>query len=157
MKRIKKKIKHKNIREPGYGYMLCEVEDKQTKPILGSHENYCIYPGCGNRATCAQLDVRTKQPVPNKLCVHHWEMEYLIRNPNTDVPKGRLTKTGKFIKTPVKKGSVGKAVNEYLDRVGLKKANFEEMRDIVLAVKPDSKYNKGHFNWYCNQYKKKHG
>lgn len=150
IKHKKKKIKKHTISD--YGRVGIEESARRSDKI------YCTEPGCHREARCAKLNPLTKQPIPNQLCITHWESHYNKKHPvgtSEDTPGGRITKTGKFVRAPIKKGSVGKAVNDLIDKKGVDKVTFEEMKDTVLAIKADSKFNRNHYNWYRNQYKKK--
>lgn len=142
----------KSISEPG---KPVPQKKKFENPLTYSGYKYCTHPGCVNRAICASHDKITGAAIPGQLCVQHWQVEY--EKTHTEPSSGgRMTKDGRFVKAPVRKGAVGNAVKEYIDKVGIDNIDFEAMKDVVLSVKADSKFNKNHFSWYRNDYKKKH-
>ncbi len=54
-----------------------------------------------------------------------------------------------------RKGSLGNAIREYFDEVGVDEADYEHSKGIALKIMPQSKYSKSHFSWYKNDYRKR--
>lgn len=138
-------------------YGRCEFEPHKKKKKTKSSslkEGDSICTNCNiNRAICAK---KTEYgSVANQLCVQCWEREYNEAHQDDPKPGGRVTKDGKFVRAPIKKGSVGLAVKALIDKVGIDEVTEEQMRKVVLEVKIDSKFNRNHFNWYKNDYRKK--
>jgi len=61
-------------------------------------------------------------------------------------------------KTPApktqKKGSLKDAVYQLFDSKGITKVTYQEVENLAKKIKPDTKFNKYHFSWYRNNYKK---
>ena len=142
-------------------YGKAEFESRKVKDKSHVHKRVrerldvpiCVEPGCVRRAICVGRDAKTGAMIPNQLCVTHWSIHYDMEHPIEGRQNTRVTKAG-IVVTRTKKGAVGQAVNEYISKVGIDNTNFDEMRDVVLAIKADSKFNRNHYNWYRNNWKK---
>ncbi len=66
---------------------------------------------------------------------------------------GTSTKGKKTKKSGYKRGSLGKAIYEYFDKVTLEKATYEKSLEIAKGIMPTTKFNKNHFSWYKNKYR----
>ncbi len=72
-------------------------------------------------------------------------------------PKSRSprTKSKKSTKKKVyKQGSLKEAIYKLFDRKGIAKVTYKEVENLAKRVKPDTKFNKAHFSWYRNHYRK---
>ena len=57
-------------------------------------------------------------------------------------------------KKPQKKVSLKEAIYNLFDSKGVSKVSYQEVEKLAKKVKPDTKFNKYHFSWYRNNYKK---
>ena len=57
-------------------------------------------------------------------------------------------------KKTYKQGSLKEAIYKLFDRKGVEKVSYQEVEKLAKKVKPDTKFNKYHFSWYRNNYKK---
>jgi len=102
----------------------------------------CITPGCSNKA------MNALNGISNQLCVQCWcimDAKRALTDPSSN-PTTR--------KPTLRKGSVTNAVVDLLESKGKKVPTYKEMHDVVIAVKATSPFNKNHYNWYLNQWKK---
>ncbi|MBW8002597.1 MAG: hypothetical protein FVQ80_11350 [Planctomycetes bacterium] len=67
----------------------------------------------------------------------------------------KKTRVKKTKKATYRKGSLGNAIREYFDSVGVDEADYDKSREIALSIMPQSKYSKSHFSWYKNDYRKR--
>ncbi len=63
------------------------------------------------------------------------------------------TKTGK--KSSYRKGSLGDSIREHFDSVGVDEATYDDCFALALKIMPQTKFNKSHFSWYKNDYRKR--
>jgi hypothetical protein len=52
-----------------------------------------------------------------------------------------------------KRGSLGKAIYAYFDKVEVDNANYEVSLKLAKTIMPTTKYAKTHFSWYKNKYR----
>jgi len=50
---------------------------------------------------------------------------------------------------------IGQSIYEFFDEKGIENVTYEECETLAKKIKPDTKFNKSHFNWYKNEYRKK--
>jgi hypothetical protein len=106
----------------------------------------CTVPGCGRYALCSRvIDGHYR---PHDVCMTHWVVWY--RTISGVDSQGNPVGSAKKIR----KGSVTNAVLDLIESKKKHNPTCEEMKNTVLSVKPDSKFNQGHYNWYLNEYKK---
>lgn len=131
------------------------ISYKYGPSSLDSDYPICTQKACGAKATCAKTE--HGRTYPNSLCVQHWLVMDIVRS-GQDVGDSLLTSPGllkaRSKKQRVKKGSITNAVVDLIEKKGKKPPTYEEMRDVVLAVKVDSKFNKNHYRWYLNMWAK---
>jgi len=56
-------------------------------------------------------------------------------------------------KTTYKRGSLGQAIYEYFDKVGVDEAKYDDTLKVAQKVMPTTKFNKSHYSWYKNKYR----
>lgn len=69
----------------------------------------------------------------------------------------RKASASKVTETKVSRraGTITDAIYSRFDDRGIENVSYEECRELAQQVKPDTAFNKGHFSWYKNHYKKK--
>ena len=67
-------------------------------------------------------------------------------------PRAKSKKSAK--KKAYKRGSLKKAIYKLFDRKGVAKVTYKEVESLAKRVKPNTKFDKYHFGWYRNDYKK---
>lgn len=65
-------------------------------------------------------------------------------------------KNAKKPKTGYKRGSLAKAIYEYMDKVTYPKVTYDMMLKVALKAKPNTKFNHSHYCWYRNKYRAMH-
>jgi len=70
--------------------------------------------------------------------------------------KSKLVKSETTIKeVSTRRGVISQSVYELFDEKGIENVTYEECETLAKKIKPDTKFNKSHFNWYKNEYRKK--
>lgn len=55
-------------------------------------------------------------------------------------------------KKTYKRGTLGKGIYAYFQRVGLDKATYEETERLAKKLMPGTKFNRYHYAWYRNNF-----
>ena len=85
-----------------------------------------------------------------KLSQFFWEGFWKMKKSKS--PSAKSNKSVK--KRTYKKGSLKEVIYKLFDRKGVAKVSYKEVEKLAKKVKPDTKFNKYHFSWYRNNYKK---
>jgi hypothetical protein len=71
------------------------------------------------------------------------------------IAKKAVTKVAKVAKTIVyKRGTLSLVIWEQLERMGVDNVTYEEMETLAFATMAKTKFNKSHYSWYKNKFRK---
>ena len=129
---------------------LCAQPDEKLLELFSDK----VESLCGYRPEVAQLtEFLSKQTGAGILNIPSPRPTNAGTEKSINQPSLAATQDQTLQTSPDKRGAIGKTIYELFAQKGVDQVTFEEARQLALAVKPDSKFNKGHFSWYKSHYR----